>query len=213
MIDFSIELCSHVPRESLAVYQTSLKRDDIRVRAVSTPQKNSIAVGSVEFCSKILPRQSEIINFYPSFLKNFFGRQITLCEKKDIPTGSFVKSATSFKKFEPFVISDLTMVENGVYWCSEVVTFVNEWRYYIANGKQITSGWYLGNDENSEAPKLDIKWPEKFSAAVDFGMTDDGRLLLVESHPPFACGWYGENHFDYVHWLITSWKTNSWINL
>jgi hypothetical protein len=212
---FSIEPVGS--REANAVYSQSLKNGFL-AEFRKEPKPNTIAVGSVDYCLQVLPKPREIINFYPSFLKDFLGRDITLRTKNEIKPGLFVKSATSFKKFEPFVVSDLTVLKDDVYWCSEVVNFVNEWRYYIANGKQITSGWYLGGDDDevyidSDGPKLNINWPDKFCGAVDFGLTDDGRLLLVESHPPFACGWYGVNNADYVEWLITSWKTNSWINL
>lgn len=207
---FSLEPASS--RETSAIYFESLKRS-IKAEFIKKPKPSTIAVGSVDYCLQVLPKLPEIIDFYPSFLVNYFGRRITLRTKDHVEPGLFVKSATSFKRFEPFITTDYTVLEDDKYWCSEIVNFVNEWRYYIADGKEIASGWYSGCDENIRPPKLNINWPHGFSGAVDFGVTDESLLLLVESHLPFACGWYGENNIDYMKWLTVSWKANSWYNV
>jgi hypothetical protein len=206
---FSLEPISS--REASAIYFQSLKRS-IKAEFIKKPKRNTIAVGSVDYCLQILPKLPDIIDFYPAFLAGYFGRNITLRTKEEVGPGLFIKSATSFKRFEPFITSGSTALEDDMYWCSEVVDFINEWRYYIAEGREIASGWYSGCDENACPPKLNIDWPNWFSGAVDFGVTDSGLLLLVESHLPFACGWYGENGADYMEWLITSWKAKSWYN-
>jgi hypothetical protein len=87
---------------------------------------------------------------------------------------------------------------------------VNEWRYYVANGDVVTTGWYRGEDEDKPAPELPVEWPEGFSGAVDFGELEDGHLALVEAHAPFACGWYGERHEDYARWQLEAWKCSEW---
>ena len=50
---------------------------------------------------------------------------------------------------------------------------------------------------------------EKKQKAVDFGMLENGKIELIESHHPFACGWYGKNHEEYAKFLTLGWK---WIN-
>ena len=67
-------------------------------------------------------------------------------------------------------------------------------------------GWYDGNNENEPAPYLNIKFPRGWCGAIDFGRLDNGKICLVESQHPFACGWYGEDSSAYVTWLIEGWK-------
>jgi hypothetical protein len=90
---------------------------------------------------------------------------------------------------------------------SSPVKFTQEWRYYVYAGRIVTSGWYDGDNEEEPAPKLNIKWPVNFCGAVDFGRVD-GRIQLVESHEPFACGWYGESsdNCKYTWWQYCSWQ-------
>ena len=82
---------------------------------------------------------------------------------------------------------------------------VNEWRYYVLGGNIITSGWYDGSRE-SAAPSLQYSFPGHFSGAGDFGETEDETIELVESHAPFACGWYGEDHEAFIEWQYLSLK-------
>ncbi len=97
----------------------------------------------------------------------------------------------------------------GPYWLSEIVQFTNEWRYYVTNGKVVAARWYWGDDVNTPvAPELNIDWPKTFCGTGDFGQYPDGRIALVEAHPPFACGWYGSlgEGEIYVPWLIAGWE-------
>lgn len=43
------------------------------------------------------------------------------------------------------------------------------------------------------APYIKVDYPPDYWGAVDFGETVDGRILLIEEHHPFACGFYGES--------------------
>ena len=123
----------------------------------------------------------------------------------------FVKDASGWKTgFPSGVVRAGGSVPEGDYWCSEVVKFVNEWRYYVAAGEVVTTGWYDGEDENKPAPELPVDWPSNFSGAVDFGELEDGTIALVECHAPFACGWYGEDGEHYVRWLIDSRACREW---
>lgn len=212
MVEFSLEFndgCQST-REQMAIHNAY--RDTISYFYRRSPSPNTIAVGSVDYCLKILPKQAEIINFYPKFLSGYFGRNIRLASREDISPGKFVKSAQTFKSDFTGIVTDSSVhsLKDGHYWISDVVEFKNEWRYYVAKGDVITTEWYDGDDEDKPAPSINVNWPENFSGAVDFGESD-GKILLVESHPSFACGWYGEKANDYAYWLITSWKNNSWI--
>lgn len=96
---------------------------------------------------------------------------------------------------------------------SEVVKFVDEWRYYVVNGEVASSWWYQGNDEtcdkNPNGPYLKMNIPKDFCGAIDMGVLDSGEFALVEVQHPYAIGWYGEqdDFENYLNFLIEGFKT------
>lgn len=174
------------------------------------PREGWVSLGTVEWCWMSFGEHR--IDFFPGFLSGWMCRSWHRTTRRiDAHCPLFVKSAKGWKtNFVSRVVEPSEMVPLGDYWVSEVVEFVQEWRYYVANGRVVTTGWYQGEDEDEPAPELGIEWPEGFSGAVDFGRLDDGRIALVECHAPFACGWYGENHRDYAEWLLEGWKNREW---
>ena len=116
----------------------------------------------------------------------------------------YIKDMTSWKtNFETKHYQAGFYLPTGSWVLSEPVDMENEWRYYVADGDLITTGWYRGQDEEAQAPV--IEFPKGFSGAADFAMVN-GKPELIECHAPFACGWYGENHIDYVYWQYFAWK-------
>jgi hypothetical protein len=167
---------------------------------------NHIPIGSVEYCESIMETDDDIKNFYPEFLSDFKGRNIELIDVSGeiLIENKFVKLARRWKAdFKSQIVSSMKLT-GGTYYVSDIVKFVQEWRYYVLNGEVITTGWYDGVDDNEPAPELKVKYPEHFCGAVDFGKTDLGEILLVESHAPYACGWYGENNYDYAYWMYNA---------
>ena len=187
------------------------------------PAEQLCPIGSVEYCESYWSPETRqewshyAIDFYPDFLKEWLHRRVgyagfgfspvNLRSDSTVSKSIFLKPAKSWKgEFVSRVVGLDEFVPIDWYYWSDPVSFVQEWRYYVANGRVITTGWYAGNDEDEPAPTLwDVKWPSTYSAAVDFGRLDDGRIALVEAHAPFACGWYGENHDDYVEWQAEAW--------
>ena len=168
-----------------------------------------VAVGDVEFCAPAFGEHR--VDFFPEFLWHLLSRGVCRTSKGQLYRPMFVKDATAWKSdFVTELKPSGYVLPAGDWWVSEPVVFRNEWRYYVANGRVVTTGWYAGEDEDAPAPPCDFEWPEGFSGAVDFGVLEDGTRSLVECHAPFACGWYGEKHEDYVRWLWESWKDRSW---
>ena len=166
-----------------------------------------IPVGSVEWCEKFISSEKTTPNYYPEFLKHYLFRKVWKAEswpKEKV----FIKPADRFKKFTGFVINEDSKKRRGKFWCSEVVNFLNEWRYYIANGKVIAAEWYNGNNEDLVAPTINLELPLDYCAALDFGVLDNGNVALVEAHLPYACGWYGKysDFRVYAEWLISGWN-------
>jgi hypothetical protein len=148
-------------------------------------------------------------NYYPGFLSSYLGRKVwTIDTGWPYNQKVFIKPSDRYKRFTGFV-TDGTYKgkKHGPYICSEVVQFTNEWRYYIVNGKILTAKWYIGSEEDKPAPLLNINWPSDFCGAVDFGEVGD-KVLLVEAHHPFSCGWYGSinDNEEYGQWCISGWE-------
>jgi hypothetical protein len=182
----------------------------IEYKRVITPQEipeGFIPCGSVEWCMKILG-QEIVPDYYPNFLKEYLGRKVWETDKWPLGNKVFIKPSKTYKKFTGFITNGgYRGKKKGPYWCSEIVHFENEWRYYVSQGKVLTGEWYSGDEINCpDAPSIEhVEFPEGFCGAVDFGMVGN-RLELVEVNHPFACGWYGNKHELYAEWLSNGWQ-------
>lgn len=170
----------------------------------------TIPIGSVEYCEP--PFGEHRKDFYPEFLRGYMRRWTEhthgpwlLNKPLFVKDASRWKSETASRVMQPGEV-----LQSGDWLISQPVHFEQEWRYYVADGSLVTTGWYRGEDEDEPAPQINVTWPEGFSGAVDFGRLDDGRIALVECHAPFACGWYGDDHKDYVLWQAVAWEKRDW---
>lgn len=165
--------------------------------------------GSVEWSEQLLGFVSEP-DYYPDWLQNHLHRKVWKADKWPLGEKVFIKPADKHKRFNGLVTNGgWKGKKKGPYWCSEVVSFVNEWRYYVADGKVLCGEWYDGQIDEPDAPELNIKIPCGYCGALDFGMTNKGHFALVEAQPPYACGWYGvrqEKIELYYEWLVKGWK-------
>ncbi|MCK9576948.1 MAG: ATP-grasp domain-containing protein [Clostridia bacterium] len=147
---------------------------------------------------------------YPSFLKPYLNRNLFISDKwPDYKV--FIKPADKLKRFNGFV-TDGTYKhkKKPPFFISDIVSFKDEWRYYISNGKVVGIGWYAGESETSmEEPvapdisQLGIDYPKNWCGSIDFGIEKNRGLTLIEAHPPFAVGNYlGLGSDVYAEWLI-----------
>lgn len=145
-----------------------------------------IIIGSVEFLEAAIGQR--IPNFYPDWTKSAWHRKIVIFD--DAPY--FVKGISRYKNQGPF--SGEPFIDYVAV--SERVRFVDEWRYYVANGKVLCSWWYKGDDDDCDkcpnGPELPFDIPAEFCGAIDMGLRVNGELALVEVQHPYAIGWYGE---------------------
>ena len=172
--------------------------------------EGAIPAGTVEWVLavtgwKVIPA------YYPEFLTPFLGRNVWRTDRWPMEKDIFIKPADKHKRFTgKITVGGMRGRKKGPFWCSDRIDFVNEWRYYIADGKVLYAGWYSGEDDDVAAPTLDVQWPENYCGAVDFGTTKVGHdhPILVEANEPFACGWYG--HISegriYGQWLEAGYK-------
>jgi hypothetical protein len=182
------------------------------IKKGKTVPKDLVPSGSVEFCSTVLNRKI-VPNYYPEWLNGSLYRKVWKCDVIPL-TKTFIKPSDRYKRFNGYIIGLETEKTAEQYLppfdCSEVVDFIDEWRYYVSNGKILAAEWYLGkNDLPIVAPELNITIPSSYCGCLDFGTIEHNSeivLALVEAQHPFACGWYGKNDENYFQWLIDGWE-------
>ena len=206
---FAIQKEEASSREGIAVHQTCIleKWQVVIVRDPKDVPPGYTPSGTVEWVLAVLGKKV-VPDYYPDFLQPYLCRKVWKTDEWPLGSKVFIKPADKYKRFTGFVTNGgYSKKKKSPYWCSEVVHFKNEWRYYISNGKVVSSGWYWGDEVNQPPPpELPMKLPEDYCRALDFGFLIDGRFALVEAQHPFACGWYGTNHKAYAQWLIDGWE-------
>lgn len=191
-------------------------------------------VGSVEFVRRAMELAgiAEPPNLsYPDRCEQFLGRRLWRGRAADVATRQFVKPVAT-KAFTGFVFDPSVPDEqrcehdreqlaafrqlpaDAMVWCSEVVQFVSEWRYYVLDGEIIGQARYDDyEDENAPSPKASVvdKCIRALTLdhpyALDVGVTTDGRTLLVEVNDAWAIGLYRRvmpNEL-YLQFLKTRW--------
>lgn len=158
---------------------------------------------------------------YPTVLTNYLGRKIWKSNINTISSHSelwpvFVKSIED-KRITGKVITSIRDLigcgesgSNAEVYCSDVVRFLSEWRVFVRYGNIIDVRPYKGDwrvHYDSSIIENCIKDFTKSPAgcAVDFGVTDDGRTLLIEVNDGYALGCYGLNKYSYAKLLSARW--------
>jgi len=183
----------------------------VRVDKTKPCPADYVPCGSVEWCELSLGYHVKP-NYYPGWLSSYLHRNVWETDKWPLGKKVFIKPSDRYKRFTGFCTTGTyKKKKKPPFICSDIVSFVNEWRYYISNGKVLCGEWYWGDEVNTpDAPSIDnIKFPEGFCGAVDFGFFDIGKPMafaLIEVQHPFACGWYGQKHELYLQWLVDGWK-------
>ena len=190
---------------------------------LKTSQKEDIIVSYLD------PVRRRLNNFgiippeidYPDELKDFLGRKIWNLKLNQVANSPemwpvFIKPVET-KKFTGVVVrspKDLigcgTYGENPDIICSEVVNFKAEWRCFVRYGKILDVRPYKGDWRLHYDASIIENVVKKFSSApkgyaVDFGLTDDGRTLMIEVNDGYALGCYGLLYFDYAKLLSARW--------
>lgn len=158
---------------------------------------------------------------YPEPLKPFLGRRIWESSLGAVRSGIdtvFVKPHEQ-KLFTGFVWSNdiasrmrtFAFQSDTPVWCAEVVDFVSEWRSFVLRQEVLDCRPYRG--DWSVAPTKAVV-TEAVAAmgpgapaayALDWGVTRDGRTLLIEQNDATALGHYGLNPVSYARMLSARW--------
>lgn len=179
---------------------------------------------------------------YPEVLIPWLGRKLSVStigemikNERNPNFRQFIKPKNDVKLFTGFVFEGKGQInpeehELSYYpslteiYVSEVIKFQSEWRYYVLNGEVVGFGRYDDGDDYAKIP--DVKTvnlavydytqsgntPKGYS--LDFGVTDDGRTLLIEVNDGWALGYYRGtlSTINYAKLLYARWMEISLSN-
>ena len=160
---------------------------------------------------------------YPEPLRHSLGRTIrrsTLGEVRSSSAHVFVKPVEQ-KEFTGFVWSNspedrrriVTHADDVEVWVADLVNFRAEFRSFILHDvvldvRRYKGDWSLAPNRRviEDAVSLMALVKQAPAAyALDWGVVDGGRTLLVEMNDSFALGHYGLNHVLYARMLSARW--------
>ena len=160
----------------------------------------------------------------PAVLQRFAGRRTwlsTMQEARNLVSGGqsiFVKPVPSdrklfagivFRQFRDTIATAHVPPEYPVV-CSEVVDFVSEYRAFVLDSEVLGLRHYKGDFRVFPAPEVidsavAAYSPSPAAYGIDFGVTGDGRTLLVETNEAYSLGCYGLTPILYSTFLERRW--------
>jgi hypothetical protein len=211
MIDFAFKHV-HSEKEEKALYLYSVLQNDVKIhyfkKAEQVPE-GFIPVGVIDWVTRVLGFVPTP-DYYPVFLKHLLYRKVWRTDTWPLEKDIFIKPYDKPKRFQARITTGTYKgKKKGPYWCSEKVVFVNEWRYYVANGKVLYAGWYMGNNDDAVPPVFDESViPNNWCGAIDMGILSTGEFALIEAAEPYSIGWYGRlsEGAIYANFIIEGWK-------
>lgn len=174
--------------------------------------------GGMESLQKVLPHYTGLPH-YPTELKDFMYREVSVCDISDVKEGDFFKpQETQQKLFLPRVKDrsfqcELTLgkVPTGTQvLTSKAVKFIAEYRVYVLHGEVLNVCFYKGNplvQTNVEAITQMVSKTKHYAAAycIDAGVLDTGKTALVELSDFCCVGNYGLKAIDYAKCIAERW--------
>jgi len=188
--------------------------------------KDDIVCGYIPIVRKVFDRlgatQPDVPSIPASLLK-FCGRQVWYGHLNDVHKQDydvkpvFIKPKHTQKLFPGHVVSSFKdLIKTSAYpmdtviQMSDPVNFITEYRGYVLRGELLGLRHYKGDTcviPSGYTIKQAIAAFENAPVAysIDFGVSDDGRSLLVETNDAFALGNYGLNSLDYTDMIEARW--------
>ena len=210
MVKFALKrgIHSDVETKALAIHAALTREIELHYfnKANEVPG-DYIPQGDIGWVTSVLgyvPRPDH----YPPFLSHLLFRKVWKEDIWPMEEGIFIKPYDKPKRFTARITTGTYKgKKKPPYWCSEKVTFINEWRYYFVEGKQVFVEWYAGSNEDAPIPSFDTAIPEGWHGCIDMGILSTGQFALIEAGEPYAIGWYGglDNAAIYVDFLIKGW--------
>lgn len=230
--------------ETRVAVQYAITRD-IPIRAVrlealehhaeSLRDRSTLPIGSVEFIRKAMAIAgiTEPDNLsYPDALRSFLEREVRLAALDEIRGRCFIKPMvtkifTGFVFDESCALADLddhdreqlevmsSLSSQTMVWVSDAVQWLNEYRYYILEGRIVGEARYDDADDELTAPNRSVvdemvrmfassnQGPVAFS--LDVGVMSNGKTALIECNDAWALGYY-KGTISPKHYLEMLWR-------
>lgn len=189
---------------------------------VPSPTRNLILVSFVEPTRVYLHKWGYSLPDidYPTELSSYLERKIWLSTMDTIRMHPeqwpvFIKPLED-KVFTGVLVQSMRdlircgSVDDCIIRCSEPVEFITEWRCFVRYGRILDVRHYKGDwracldtDIVEQAVREYSSAPSGY--AIDFGLTKDGKTLLVEVNDGYALGEYGLFYLDYAKLLSARW--------
>lgn len=209
-------------REELAA---GLLDEDLRTRP-----EESIVCGSVVVVQEALARAGRptaTCDDTPESLRQFLGREVaasTMGEVRSRANASpedlsiHVKPRGRQKLFAGTVVRQYRdfiplagVPDDEPVTVQEVVRLASEWRAYVLRGRIVGVVNYKGDPLRFPEANFMRQAVEQFAAApigygADWGVTDDGRTLLIEVNDGYALGNYGLRGSSYTALIECRWR-------
>jgi hypothetical protein len=237
-----VAMLKDIPIKRVAIGDLELHKDELlsgEVLPVGSVEylRKAMSVASIE--------EPENLSYHPS-IQPYLGRWVKpdtagrFCD--NWPSGIYFVKPMATKLFTGFVYNDehrdvdydehdlaqfqvfRCLPNRTQIWLSPVVKFIGEWRYYVMDGKIIGCARYDTEDFNAPPPLPEFvatccqaAWDALgHSFALDIGVLDDGKNVVVELNDAWAIGLYSDkeseialsNH-QYLEYLFSRWN-NLW---
>lgn len=187
--------------------------------------KNAIFIGGINSVRNAFDslnlRQPEIDNPH-IHLPQYLGREVCEAVWSEIEQISefpfFIKPLEDHKLFTGYVVkskSDLLHAKLRVkpeskILLSECVQFISEYRCFVLNGQLVGCKNYTGDfqvlpDFKIIENAINDYQSQPAAYSIDFGVTSDGKTLLIEMNDGFGLSAYGLNKIIYCKILQARW--------
>lgn len=194
--------------------------DDNQIKKIGN---EDLFVGFVHETKKVLNHLKipiPEITCYPEELSEYYGRRIwesTLQEfLKEGKYNLFIKPKKNKYFTGKLIKSFKDLISIGYHkeqvdiWCSEPKEIITESRCFVRYGKILDLRNYKGDWKKKTDTKIVEEVVKKLSNklsgyAVDFGITKEGKTILIELNDGYSLGNYGLFSADYCKLLISRW--------
>ena len=201
-------------------FQKSIELEDVGLT------KSSIVhgyIGPVLRAFKILGAPKPELGDYPEVLTEYLGRKVwasTMGEVRDIDEPIFVKPKeqklfTGHIRHQNVSFYHLTRTasvpDDAPVFCSDIVYFDSEYRVFVLENNIVGSQRYNGiyrkipDYDIVEAAVRDYADTAPAAYAIDFGITNDDRTLMIEVNDAYSLGSYGLRSIPYVRMIEARW--------
>ena len=184
-----------------------------------TPE--DIVVGGMLIMEHALKQMNvEIPNYnYPEELTRYLGRNVWTTKLKNIkneklpifikPVAEKIAKGIVVKEWAEIVEYNKLPNDTEII-CSDAMDFVSEWRCFVHYGQILDVRFYNGDpnvkcEQGTIAAAIRDYIDIPAACSLDFGVTKDGRTLLIEMNDGFAIGYYGLEEKLYAKFLTARW--------